>query len=206
MKRVIPTLAIGLGLLCADLSAQGRNFAGSWTIDAERTLAANPAPTPPAGGGGGVAVARGGGGGGRGGAVAGGGVAAAGTATGGAVATAVASGGGGRGGGGVGRGGGGPLMVTADANTFSFGSGESMTTYKLDGSVSTTDTPRGEVAVKASWQGDRVIVEQTNPGANGPVKTTTAWYMDGDALVRETTLPAGPDGQTMTRKTYYKRG
>lgn len=203
MKRVIPTLAIGLGLLCADLSAQGRNFAGSWTVDTERTLAANPAPTPPAGGGGGVAVARGGGGG-RGGAVAGGGVAAAGSGTGAATAVAI---GGARGGGGGGRGGsGGPMMVTADANTFSFGSGESMTTYKLDGSVSTTDTPRGEVAVKASWQGDRVIVEQTNPGANGPVKTTTAWYLDGDALVREIAIPTGPDGQTTTRKTYYKRG
>ena len=96
------------------------------------------------------------------------------------------------------------MTVTADASTFSFGSGESMTTYRLDGSVSTTDTPRGEVAVKASWQGDRVVVETTNPGANGPVVTKVAWYMDGDALVRESTIP-GPDGQTISRKTYYKR-
>jgi hypothetical protein len=204
MKRVIPTIAIGLGLLGASLAAQGRNFAGSWTVDSERTLAANPAPVPPPGGGGGVAVARGAGGGGRGGAVSGGGVAAVG---GGGSAVMTSGGGGARGGGGgMGRGGASPMTVSVDANTFSFGSGEALTTYKLDGSVSTTDTPRGEVAVKASWQGDRVVVEQTNPGANGPVKTITAWYMDGDALVRETTLPAGPDGQPMTRKTYYKRG
>jgi hypothetical protein len=196
MTRVIPTIAIGLGLLCADLPAQGRNFGGTWTVDSERTLAANPAPTPPPGGGGGVAR----GGGGRGTIVSGGGVAA----VGGAVMTSGAAGGRG-GGGGMGRGGANPMTVSADATTFSFGSGESMTTYRLDGSISTTDTPRGEVSVKAAWQGDRVIVETTNPGANGPVKTTTAWYMDGDALVRETTIPAGPDGQTMTRKTYYKR-
>jgi hypothetical protein len=96
------------------------------------------------------------------------------------------------------------MTVSADANTFSFGSGESMTTYKLDGSVSTTDTPRGEVAVKAAWQGDRVVVETTNPGPNGPVVTTVAWYMDGDALVRELNAP-GPDGTTISRRTYYKR-
>ncbi len=199
MKRVVPAIALGLGLFCVDLSAQGRNFAGTWTIDTERTLAANPAPVAPAGGGG--AVARGGGGGGGGVVVAGSGGAAAGSAV-------IAQGGGGRGGGGGMRSGGpgtaGPMTVTADAGTFSFGSGESMMTYRLDGSVSTTDTPRGEVAVKASWQGDRVVVETTNPGANGPVVTKVAWYMDGDALVRESTIP-GPDGQTISRKTYYKR-
>ena len=49
-----------------------------------------------------------------------------------------------------------------------------------------------------------MVVETTNPGANGPIVTKVAWYMDGDALVRESTIP-GPDGQTISRKTYYKR-
>ena len=53
-------------LLAAGVFAQGKpNFAGTWTVDAEKTAAANPAP--PAGGGGGGGGARGGGGGGRGG-------------------------------------------------------------------------------------------------------------------------------------------
>jgi hypothetical protein len=52
-------------LATAGLFAQGKaNFSGTWTPDAEKTAAANPAP--PAGGGGGGG--RGGGGGGRGGA------------------------------------------------------------------------------------------------------------------------------------------
>ena len=61
MKRIIPTIALGLGLLCANLPAQGRNFAGSWTVDIERTMAANPAGVAGGRGGGGGMRSRGGG-------------------------------------------------------------------------------------------------------------------------------------------------
>ena len=65
MRRVTSMVsAAAFVLATAGLFAQGKpNFAGTWTVDAEKTAAANPAP--PAGGGGGGG--RGGGGGGRGG-------------------------------------------------------------------------------------------------------------------------------------------
>ena len=191
MKRVIPTIALGLGLLCANLPAQGRNFAGSWTVDLERTLAANPA-----GGGAGGRGAAGGGGMRSG----GGGVGAGAPVTGGVAA-------GGRGGGGGMRGGGAgpvPMSITADANTFSVTSGDTTTTYRLDGNSATIDTPRGQATVKAAWQGDRVVIETTNQGPEGPLVTTATWYLDGDALVRETSVP-GPNGESISRKTYFKR-
>lgn len=194
MKRVVPVIAIGLGLWCASLSAQGRNFAGSWTIDAERTAAANPgAVMGGRGGGGGGGGARSGGGGG-------------GTIT--PITGGVAAGGGARGGGGGGmRGGGGPvaMSITADANTFTVGSGEMTTTYRLDGTPTTTETPRGQSTAKASWQGDRIVIETTNQGPNGPMVSTATWYLEGDALVRETSAP-GPNGEAIARKTYFKRG
>ena len=185
MKRVIPTIALGLGLLCANLAAQGRNFAGSWTVDIERTMAANPA---------GVAGGRGGGGG------------TVTPITGGAVAGARGGGGGGVGGGMRGGGAGPvPMSITADANTFTVTSGETTTTYRLDGQPATISTARGgQATVKASWQGDHVVIETTNQGPEGPLVTTATWYMDGDALVRETSAP-GPNGESFSRKTYFKR-
>ncbi|HYN07689.1 MAG TPA: hypothetical protein VES67_09885 [Vicinamibacterales bacterium] len=193
MKRVVPVIAIGLGLLCATLSAQGRNFAGSWTIDLERTAAANAgAVMGGRGGGGGGGMRSGGGGGG-------------GTVT---PVTGGVVGGGARGGGGGMRSGGTgpvPMSITADANTFTVGSGETTTTYRLDGTATTNETPRGQVTVKASWQGDRVVIETTNQGPSGPMVSTATWYLEGDALVRETSAP-GPNGEAILRKTYFKRG
>jgi hypothetical protein len=191
MKRVIPTIALGLGLLCANLPAQGRNFAGSWTVDLERTMAANPGVSGGRGGGG--AGMRSGGGG-------------IGTPmTGGAVAGA--RGGGGAGGGGMRSGGAGPapMNITADANTFTVGTGETITTYRLDGTPTTTETPRGQSTARAAWQGDRIVIETTTQGPNGPLVSTATWYLEGDALVRETSAP-GPNGESISRKTYFKRG
>jgi len=51
-------------LFAAGVYAQGKDFSGKWTMDAEKSAAANPAAAAGGGGGGG---ARGGGGGGRGG-------------------------------------------------------------------------------------------------------------------------------------------
>lgn len=64
MRRIATAVsAVAVVLLSASLFAQAKpNFSGKWTMDAEKTAAANPAPA--AGGGGGRA---GGGGGGRGG-------------------------------------------------------------------------------------------------------------------------------------------
>ena len=66
MRRVTALVgAAAVVLWAASVFAQAKNFSGTWTIDQEKTTAANPAP---AGGGGGGGGRAGGGGGGRGGA------------------------------------------------------------------------------------------------------------------------------------------
>src|SRR4030095_994728 len=83
MKRVFLMSAVAAVLMSTGLAAQGRNFSGTWTMDAEKTAAANAGLAGAGGrGGGGGGVARGGG-------------------DAGVAAVAVAGGGGGRGGGGA---------------------------------------------------------------------------------------------------------
>ena len=116
MKRVIPALVMAASLFATGgVSAQGRNFAGTWTLDVDR-MAETMAAVARSGGGGGGGM-RGGGG-------AGGSVAAGG---------AVGAGGGAGGGGMRGRSGGpaGPMTLSLDANSFTVGSGEISTGYKL---------------------------------------------------------------------------
>ena len=195
MKRAIPIAVVAIGTwLAADVTAQGRNFAGSWLVDTEKTTAAA------ATGGGGIA-ARSGGGGGRGGATVAGGGGGGGTmaaGSGGAVALRGAGGGGGGG-----RGGAAvtptPMSITMDSTTLTIASGGAPTTYRLDGSTSTISTPRGDAVAKAAWKGDRLTIETTVQGADGPVTSTATWYLEGESLVRETTSPSG------TRKVYYKK-
>jgi hypothetical protein len=207
MRRVIPVVAMVGAVWTAGVIAQGRNFAGTWTIDAERTSAANASV---AGAGGGV---RGAGGGGRGAAV---GTVSAGTTTGGTVAVA-GGGGGGRGGavtavgaGGAGMRSGGaggpvPTTISMNAGSFTIGSGENSTTYKTDGSLNTITTPAGtEVKAKATWKDDKLVIETTTETPNGPRNATNTWYLDGESLVRETSTTT-PDGQAVTRKTIFKK-
>jgi hypothetical protein len=199
MKQVVRIATIAAVLMSAGLAAQGRNFSGTWTVDTEKTMAA--------GGGGG---ARGSSGGGAmavrrvddTGAVAAGGV----------VAT-----GGGRGGGGgggsevVARGGGGGVVVAAgttvavDAKSFTITQGQTTTAYALDGSATDVSNQARKATAKATWQGDKIAIETTAEGPNGPVVTHATWYLEGDSLVRENTS-TGPDGTPVVRKTYYKRG
>ena len=134
MKRVIPALVMAASLFATGgVSAQGRNFAGTWTLDVDCMAETMPAVAR-SGGGGGAGGMRGGGG--TGGSVAAGGAVGAGGG---------ARSGGGGGGGMRGRSGGaaGPMTLSLDANSFTVGSGEISTGYKLDGSVTTTDTERG---------------------------------------------------------------
>jgi hypothetical protein len=195
MKRVIPALVMAASLFATGgVSAQGRNFAGTWTLDVDR-MAESMAAVARSGGGGGGGGMRGAGG--AGGAVAGGEVGAGGGAR---------SGGGGGGGMRGGRGGGaaGPMTLSLDANAFTVGSGEISTAYKLDGSVTTTDTERGQITTKAAWKGDHIVIETTAPGPNGSITTTTSWYLEGESLVRETSRP-GADGQPIVAKAFFKR-
>ena len=203
MKRVWPAIALAVATVgSAELLGQGRNFAGTWTLDIERTAAANVTAGAVAGGGGGAVMRSGGAGGGGGGI--GRGTPPAGVGAG-APAGGFAGGGAGMRSGGGGRGGAiGPMAISIDASSFSITQGEATTAYQLDGVARATQSARGDVITKAAWKGDRLVIETTNPGPNGPIVSTATWYLDGDALVRETSTLL-PDGQTTLRKTYYKK-
>lgn len=198
MKRAVLMSAAAAALMSVSLYAQGRNFSGTWTIDSEKTAAANA----------GVATAGGRGGGGGG---------AVGTverrAIDPAAAGAVAVGGGGvaRSGGGGGAvvaraGAGGPVgtTITLDTKSFSITQGETTTAYALDGSATDISNAMRKATAKASWQGDKLVIQTTAEGPNGPVVSQATWYLEGESLVRENSS-TGPDGQAITRKTYFKK-
>jgi hypothetical protein len=191
MKRVVMLSAVAAVLLSVGVGAQGRNFSGAWVIDSEKTVAAGGGAMGGRGGGDREMVARSGADRSAG-AVAVGGVARGG---GGGGAVAASGGGGARATG---------LSLTMDANSFTLVNGATTTTYKLDGSVTNIENPMRKVSAKASWQGDKIAIETTSEGPNGPIVTHAFWYLEGDYLVREN-KSTGPDGQEVVRKTYYKR-
>ena len=197
MKKVVGIGIVTAMLLATGLGAQGKNFGGTWVVDPDKTREAGGAA-----GGTMVAAGRGGGG---------GGVATGTVITGGAVVAAGGGAGGGamRGGGGGGRGGAAmapvPMSVAVDAKTFAITTGETVTSYPLDGSVKDMSNEVRAASAKAAWKGDKVVIETTTQGPNGPVVTTASWYLEGEWLVRENTSN-GPDGTPVSRKTYYKRG
>ena len=197
MKRTVGMGIVAVALVSVGVAAQGRNFSGTWTIDSEKTIAA----------GGGAMGGRGGGGGGMRSGGAGGAVAGTAATTG--TVTAMGAGGGGRGAGGVARVGGAGVatgtVVVADNRSFTITQGENTTTYALDGSVTDISNPNRRATAKATWQGDKIAIETTAEGANGPVVTVATWYIEGEWLVRENSS-TGPDGQPVVRKTYYKKG
>lgn len=178
MKRAVLVGAAAAALMSVSLYAQGRNFSGTWTIDTEKTQAAN-AGMATAGG-------RGGGGGG----------AVAGEVRRTVDTGAVAVGGGGARGAGGGTGGamvvrsgaaGGPVgtTITLDAKSFSVTQGETTTAYALDGSATDISNAMRKATAKASWQGDKLVIQTTAEGQNGPVVTQATWYLEGESLVRE---------------------
>ena len=199
MKRAVLVGAAAAALMSVSLYAQGRNFSGTWTIDTEKTQAANA----------GMATAGGRGGGG------GGGGAVAGEVRRTVDTGAVAVGGGGARGAGGGTGGamvarsgaaGGPVgtTITLDAKSFSVTQGETTTAYALDGSATDISNAMRKATAKASWQGDKLVIQTTAEGQNGPVVTQATWYLEGESLVRENSS-TGADGQAITRKTYFKK-
>lgn len=209
MSLGLTAFVVSVGMV--SVSAQGRNFSGTWVIDSEKTMAAAQASgeSPEArviagGGGAGGAVVSAGGGGGMGGAV----IARSGSGTGGGAAVA-----GGRGGavGSVSGGGGGTLVasaggggtrvavntdmvITMDANTFTTDTAGLHTSYPLNGNEVTVQLRNSEARAKANWKGDTLVIETTVETPTGPLVSTTSWFLEGDSLVRQT-----------TRKTYYKR-
>jgi hypothetical protein len=187
MRQSVVMAALAVGVSVMSVAAQGRNFSGTWVIDAEKTIA----NAPSGGAGGGIAMGGGGGG---------GAMVARGGGSGGAV-------GGGTGGAVMGGGGGGGTMVarpalagstgtviTLDATTFTIEVAGVSTSYPTNGTEATIDVRGVSGRATAKWHGDVLTITTTIDGANGPVTSSQSWSMEGESLVRET-----------TRKTYYKR-
>ena len=199
MKRAVLVSAVAAALMSVSLYAQGRNFSGTWTVDSEKTMAANAGM---AGGGG-----RGGGGGGS--MVRAGGDDHGGRGRRRAAARAVAAV--------AARWWRAQLALAAqrpapleqrstiDTKSFSVTQGQTTTAYALDGSATDISNAMRKATAKASWQGDKLMIETTSEGPNGPVVTHATWYLEGESLVRENSS-AGADGQAITRKTYFKKG
>jgi hypothetical protein len=142
-------------LMSSSVFAQGKaNFAGTWTVDAEKTTAANPAP---AGGGGG--------GGGRGG--------AQGPMTVKQDATTLSV---------ERQGPNGPATTTytldGKPNKVTMGQGEATVTAKVVGATIEIETARDmngtAVTTKAVWsmEGENLVVANTTPGRDGGAPTT----------------------------------
>jgi len=156
-------------LATAGLFAQGKaNFSGSWTVDAEKTAAANPAP--PAGGGGGGGGRAGGGGGGR-----GGGQAGPMTVKQDATSLSVER-----------QGQNGPqttvYKLDGSKQTVTMGQGEATVVAKPEGATIVIETTRdmgGTMATtKQVWsmEGDYLVIASTQPGRQGGEPTTRKTY------------------------------
>jgi hypothetical protein len=156
-------------LATAGLFAQGKaNFSGSWTVDAEKTAAANPAP--PAGGGGGGGGRAGGGGGGR-----GGGQAGPMTVKQDATSLSVER-----------QGQNGPTTTVykldGSKQTVTMGQGEATVVAKPEGATIVIETTRdmgGTMATtKQVWsmEGDYLVISSTQPGRQGGEPTTRKTY------------------------------
>jgi hypothetical protein len=155
-------------LATAGLFAQGKaNFAGTWTVDAEKTAAANPAP--PAGGGGGGGRA-GGGGGGR-----GGGQAGPMTVKQDGTTLTVER-----------QGQNGPMTTTykldGSKQTVTMGQGEATVVAKPEGATIVIETTQDRggtmVTTKQVWsmEGEYLVVASTQPGRQGGEPTTRKTY------------------------------
>ena len=212
MSLGITAFVVSVGMI--SVGAQGRSFSGTWVIDGDKTMAANQASGQTegrvvargvGGGGGGSAtggVVTAGGGGGTGGAavarsgrvIAGEGASASGTG-GVAVGGVMTAGAGGARGTRAGVAVSSDTVITMDATTFTIDQGGFQTSYPLNGNETTIQTRGGQAAkARASWKGDMLMIEQTLDTPDGPVTSTTSWFLEGDSLVR----------LTRTR-TYYKR-
>lgn len=165
MRLATAVLGAAMVMWASAAVAQKPDFSGKWTVDTEKTTAANPGQP---GGGGPPGGAPGGG-------------------------RGFMSG---------------PMTITQTAATLTTEregpNGAISTTYKLDGTEQTVSTQRGESKVKASWEGNTIVVFTTRPGMEGTPMTSKAVYaMEGSHLVVSTTMTT-PNGE-VTRKTYYKK-
>jgi hypothetical protein len=88
------------------------------------------------------------------------------------------------GGGGRGPGGGGPLTVkqTETELTTERTRGEQVmtTTYKLDGTETTTQGQMGASKASAKWDGTKIVTKTTRETPNGSMEFTETWSLSAD--------------------------
>jgi hypothetical protein len=170
MRRVTALVgAAAIALWATAVFAQAKNFSGTWTVDAEKTAAANPAPAGGGGGGGGRAGGGAGGGGGRGG--------AQGPITVKQDATTLSV---------ERQGQNGPTTTTytldGKAHKVTMGQTEADVTAKVVGATieieTTRDMGQGPTTSKVVWSmdGDWMVQASTQPGRNGGEPTTRKTY------------------------------
>jgi hypothetical protein len=125
-------------------------------------------------------------------------------------ASATSGGGGGRMGG---RMGGmmGDVTITQDASSITIersgGRGNAQpVTYKLDGSEQSVQMGRGgEAKVKASWDGNTIVIETTRDFNGNTMTTKDVYSLEGGELVIASTRPGRGGGEPTTTKLYYKK-
>jgi hypothetical protein len=100
--------------------------------------------------------------------------------------------------------GGGSMTIKQTDTTFSItreGRQGAMTTdYKLDGSESEISMGRMTAKAKAMWDGDKIVVETTREGQNGPMTTKAIYSIDASGMLWVTNET--PNG---SRKVAYKK-
>ncbi|HUF51025.1 MAG TPA: hypothetical protein VMN60_09345 [Longimicrobiales bacterium] len=179
MRRAAAVLgAVTLALCASAASAQSRpDFSGTWTLDAEKTQAANPQMQGGGGGGGGGNAQRAGAGGGRGMGM-----------------------GGGMGGGPL------TIRVAATSfTTERTGQNGAVTqTFKLDGSPTQISQGQMQASGVAKWDGATVVVELTIQTPQGARVSKATYSIEGEHLVIANEQP-GRDGAATVRKQYFKK-
>jgi hypothetical protein len=94
-----------------------------------------------------------------------------------------------------------PMTVAVDSTSFTWGPN----TYKIGGTVSLQDKMRGgTIAFRAAWKDDKMVVDEL-AAIDGPVVSTTSYYLEGESLVREYSKPSSDGSAPRVVKSYYKR-
>ena len=109
--------------------------------------------------------------------------------------------------GGGGRGmGGGPITIkqTATELTREMTRGEQVmaTTYKLDGTETTQESPMGSSKASAKWDGSKLVIKTTRETPNGSMETTETWSLsaDGKELTIQRSSSRGESKQVYTKQ------
>jgi hypothetical protein len=118
--------------------------------------------------------------------------------------------GGGPGGGGRGPGGGapGPITIAQTATELTIertmGENTVKTVYKLDGTQSVNETPRGKSTIVSKWEGAKLVSTIKSETQRGTMESTETRSMAADGTMVVEMIMNTPNGP-MTRKMVYNK-